>query len=170
MLLAIALITLLVCFATKATAGERERKLEKRAHHQRATLHADRGSLRFCRRHPQAVVFCTPRRLRFVRARIGWTTRELAETLAALRPRIPHLNEWLCIHSYEGSWTDPGAPFYGGLQMDIDFQQTWGSDLLRSKGTADHWTPAEQMMVAERAWKHRGFWPWPNTARYCGLL
>lgn len=87
MLLTFALITLLVCCASKASAGERERKLEKRAHHQRATLHADRGSLRFCRNHPKAKVFCTSRRLRFIRARIGWTRRELAETRARLETR-----------------------------------------------------------------------------------
>jgi hypothetical protein len=26
------------------------------------------------------------------------------------------------------------------------------------------------MWVAERAYKTRGFWPWPNTARVCSLL
>jgi hypothetical protein len=82
----------------------------------------------------------------------------------------PHLAQWLCIHRYEGSWTDPNAPYYGGLQMDLEFQQTYGGDLLRRKGTADRWTPLEQIWVAERAYRTRGFWPWPNTARYCGLL
>ena len=42
--------------------------------------------------------------------------------------------------------------------------------LLRTKGTADHWTPLEQIWTAEKAAKSRGFWPWPNTARSCGLL
>ena len=83
----------------------------------------------------------------------------------------PHYQAWLCIHSYEGSWTDSGAPFWGGLQMDYDFQATYGAKLLQSKGTADHWTPLEQMWVAERAFgSGRGFYPWPNTARRCGLL
>ena len=86
----------------------------------------------------------------------------------ALNP--PHKSQWLCIHHYEGSWTDPNAPYYGGLQMDLEFQQTYGGELCRAKGTADHWTPLEQMWVAERAYRTRGFWPWPNTARYCGLL
>jgi hypothetical protein len=26
------------------------------------------------------------------------------------------------------------------------------------------------MWVAERAYRTRGYWPWPNTARYCGLI
>jgi hypothetical protein len=82
----------------------------------------------------------------------------------------PHYNEWMCIHSYEGSWTDPNAPFWGGLQMDEEFQRTYGWFLYDKKGTADHWTPLEQMWVAERAFPTRGFWPWPNTARYCHLI
>lgn len=83
----------------------------------------------------------------------------------------PHLRDWLCIHHYEGSWTDPNAPYYGGLQMNIGFQSHYGAALLRAKGTADHWTPLEQMWVAEKAYRDgRGFYPWPNTARYCGLI
>ena len=82
-----------------------------------------------------------------------------------------HASAWLCIHRYEGSWTDSGGPYYGGLQMDISFQQSYGWHLLRLKGTADHWTPLEQMWVAERAYRSgRGFYPWPNTARACGLI
>jgi hypothetical protein len=83
----------------------------------------------------------------------------------------PHLRQWLCIHRYEASWRDPSAPYYGGLQMDVTFQRRYGDHLLRRKGTADHWTPLEQMWVAERAHRSgRGFYPWPNTARSCGLL
>jgi hypothetical protein len=83
----------------------------------------------------------------------------------------PHKFGWLCIHRYEGAWNDPGAPYYGGLQMDLGFQRTYGAELLRRKGTADHWTPLEQMWVAERAHRSgRGYYAWPNTARYCGLI
>jgi hypothetical protein len=97
-----------------------------------------------------------------------WLRRALAAKNRALNP--PHKREWLCIHRYEARWTDPNAPYYGGLQMDHEFQATYGAALLRRKGTADRWTPLEQMWVAERAFKTRGFWPWPNTARACGLL
>ena len=82
----------------------------------------------------------------------------------------PHLSAFMCIHRHEGSWTDGGGPYYGGLQMNLGFQGTYGSWLLRMKGTADHWTPLEQIWVAEKALRSRGFWPWPNTARYCGLI
>jgi hypothetical protein len=83
----------------------------------------------------------------------------------------PHLDEWICIHRWEGSWTDPNSPYYGGLQMDLSFQRAYGPGLLRRKGTANHWAPYEQMWVAERAYRAgRGFYPWPLTARRCGLI
>ena len=50
-------------------------------------------------------------------------------------------------------------------------QRRYGRDLLRRKGTADHWLPLEQIWVAEKARRSgRGFYPWPNTARACGLI
>ena len=98
-----------------------------------------------------------------------WTKR--AEKAATQARRPPHFQQWLCIHRHEGSWSDPNAPYYGGLQMNLGFQRTYGSHLLRRKGTADKWTPLEQMWVAERAHRSgRGFYPWPNTARFCGLI
>jgi hypothetical protein len=98
-----------------------------------------------------------------------WARRAARAEHEALHP--PHRAAWLCIHRYEGSWSDPDPPYYGGLQMDLGFQRTYGGDLLRRKGTADHWTPLEQMWVAERAYRRgRGFYPWPSTARYCGLI
>jgi len=99
----------------------------------------------------------------------AWQHRSAKAYKAAQHP--PHLRQFLCIHRYEGAWTDGGAPYYGGLQMDISFQQHYAPFLLRKKGTADHWTPLEQIWVAERARSAgRGFYPWPNTARACGLM
>lgn len=99
----------------------------------------------------------------------AWRSKALAARRAGHRP--PHLRAWICIHGYEGSWRDPNAPYYGGLQMDLTFQQQYGGRLLRDKGTADHWTRFEQMWVAERAHRSgRGFYPWPLTARRCGLI
>jgi hypothetical protein len=103
------------------------------------------------------------------RAVVLWKVR--AHTAHSKAEHPPHLRAFLCIHRYEGSWTDRGGPYYGGLQMDLGFQSTYGRALLRRKGTADHWTPLEQMWVAERAFANgRGFYPWPNTARWCGLI
>jgi hypothetical protein len=98
-----------------------------------------------------------------------WTRRAWQVRRQAQHP--PRLQDWMCIHRYEGSWTDPNAPYYGGLQMDVGFMQAYGGALFRRKGTADHWTPLEQIWVAERAYRSgRGFYPWPNTARWCGLI
>ncbi len=78
---------------------------------------------------------------------------------------------FMCIHGFEGSWTDSGAPFYGGLQMDSAFMATYGGWALKAFGTADHWPISVQLAVAIRAKvSGRGFYPWPNTARYCGLI
>jgi hypothetical protein len=97
-----------------------------------------------------------------------WRRRAARAHRRASRP--PHLGAFLCIHRYEAGWTDRGGPFYGGLQMDLGFQEHYGRWLLRAKGTADHWTPLEQIWIAERAARSTGFYPWPNTARVCGLI
>jgi hypothetical protein len=98
-----------------------------------------------------------------------WRKRELAARRKAHNP--PRLRAWKCIQRHEGPWNDPHAPYYGGLQMDITFQRLYGAELLRRKGTADNWTPLEQIWVAERAYRSgRGFYPWPSTARACGLI
>jgi hypothetical protein len=97
--------------------------------------------------------------------------RKRATRLQARSARPPHKAAWLCIHRYEGAWDDPNAPYYGGLQMGLDFQRAYGRYLLRRKGTADHWSPREQMWTAERALRAgTGFYPWPSTARRCGLI
>ena len=95
---------------------------------------------------------------------------------------VPRKADWLCIQSgYRGnakvgngeaSWTaKTGNGYYGGLQMDLSFQRHYGGWLLLTKGTANNWTPIEQMWVAENARKNgRGFYPWPNTAHDCGLI
>jgi hypothetical protein len=107
-----------------------------------------------------------PRQIR--RAASIWESRSAAAYRRASRP--PHLRQFLCIHRFEGSWRDSGDPYWGGLQMDRGFQATYGSYLFRTKGTADKWSPLEQIWAAEKALRSRGFWPWPNTARSCGLL
>ena len=113
-------------------------------------------------RHLSARSFTTLPRL----ARL-WRHREHAAWWRATHP--PELRGWTCIHRYEGSWSDSGGPYYGGLQMDLSFQATYGGWLLRHRGTADHWSPLEQIWTAVRAWRVRGFSPWPSTAHYCGM-
>ncbi|MGD9573255.1 MAG: transglycosylase family protein [Thermoleophilia bacterium] len=90
-----------------------------------------------------------------------------------LSARIPHYDELMCIaeHESHGTWDiNTGNGYYGGLQMDRTFQQTYSPGLYARKGTADNWTQEEQMRTAEKAIVGRGFSPWPNTARMCGLL
>jgi hypothetical protein len=97
--------------------------------------------------------------------------RRHAHYVRRLGKRPPHKRQWLCIHRYEGRWRDSGDPYWGGLQMDRGFMRRYAPPLLLRRGYADHWTPLEQMWVAERAHRSgRGFYPWPNTARYCGLI
>jgi hypothetical protein len=100
-----------------------------------------------------------------------WRSRASAARLRASHP--PHFDDWLCIHSHEASWTDHDSGrngHFGGLQMSPEFMQGYGPELFAAKGTADKWTPLEQMWVAERAWAVRGFHPWPETAHMCGLI
>jgi hypothetical protein len=75
----------------------------------------------------------------------------------------------LCIHTHEGSWTDSGAPFYGGLQMDLSFQRVYGGRSLQQHGTANNWTVGEQLAAGVQGYLARGWQPWPNTSRMCGL-
>lgn len=81
-------------------------------------------------------------------------------------------NAFMCIHRYEGAWDDAWDPFWGGLQMDRDFMYSYGAWAIREYGGfANVWPPAVQISVAYTAYRSgRGFNPWPNTARYCGLL
>jgi hypothetical protein len=82
-----------------------------------------------------------------------------------------HKRGWLCIHRYEGAWRDSGDPYWGGLQMDRGFMRRYAPRVLLRRGLANRWTPLEQMWVAERAYRSgRGYFPWPNTARACGLI
>jgi hypothetical protein len=111
--------------------------------------------------------------------------RKLDNQQRLLTQHPPHLADWMCIHHYEASWHyDKDAPGHNGkyddgLQMDLTFQNDYAHRLLYSHGvdrfgnpiwTGDHWTPLEQIWTAEKAQKTRGFWPWPNSARLCGLL
>lgn len=85
---------------------------------------------------------------------------------------LERFSSWVCIHNREGRWNDTGDPYWGGLQMDRGFMSAYGSDAMarHDGGLADTWTPAEQIVVAERAYRSgRGFGPWPNTARDCGF-
>jgi hypothetical protein len=107
-----------------------------------------------------------------------WQRRSALAALAVsehrFEPQIPAwLNDsFLCIHHYEGAWnSNTGNGYYGGLQMDMRFQASYGADFLRRWGTADAWPVWAQLQTAARAYQSgRGFSPWPNTAQACGLI
>jgi hypothetical protein len=105
----------------------------------------------------------THRALRYWRRQVRHVRR--------LAARPPHRSGWLCIHRHEGSWWDDGDPYWGGLQMDRSFMRSYAPRVLLRRGWANRWSRLEQMWVAERAYRSgRGYWPWPHSARFCGLL
>lgn len=111
-----------------------------------------------------------------------WQARSASSALAVAlharrEPLVPEIPDFLasafsCIHRYEGAWTsNTGNGYYGGLQMDLAFQSRYGGRYLTRWGTADNWPAWAQLDTAARAYRSgRGFSPWPNTARFCGLI
>jgi hypothetical protein len=97
--------------------------------------------------------------------------RYRAQARRPLRLRLERFEAWVCIHRHEAAWDDSGDPYWGGLQMDRGFMRAYGGDMIARHrgGLADTWTPAEQIIVAERAYATRGFAPWPHTSRSCGV-
>lgn len=87
------------------------------------------------------------------------------------------INDFTCIHHYEGSWESAtGNGYHGGLQMDKGFMHTYGADFEALWGYAENWPIEAQYVAAHRAkvgyggYGSRGYTPWPNTARSCKLL
>ena len=98
-----------------------------------------------------------------------WRRRAIRAKRRAFNP--PHEAAWRCLQRFEGAWTDANDPYWGGLQMDRTFMRQYAPRHLLRRGWANRWSPVEQMWVGERALRAgRGFYPWPNTARVCGLL
>lgn len=132
-------------------------------------------AVRWYRRHPG---LGTWRDLQGHRWLHRYSERMIGELrrLVLLTTRPPHAAAWACIHPLEGSWTNPN---YGGLGLMIATQRQFGPAVLgfrsadamfRARGTADHWAPREQEWVAEAVYRAFGFYPWPATARACGLI
>ena len=49
----------------------------------------------------------------------------------------PHLANWLCIHRYEGSWSEPAHRITAGCRWTCRSGRPYGEWLLRHKGTAE---------------------------------
>jgi hypothetical protein len=149
------------------SATEVERLVESIRKHRSITWHWQR--IKGHRRTPSQSLQSITDPERLAALRDLWKRRADRRLMRAKNP--PHEQAWRCIQRHEGAWKDPNAPYYGGLQMNKGFQRAHGRYLLRRKGTANRWWPAEQMWIAERAFRSgTGFHPWPNTAHYCGLL
>jgi len=94
-----------------------------------------------------------------------WLRRQRQASKLKPQAYIAHLALWLCIHKGEGSWTDEGAPYYGGLQMTYG----WGGLV----GDAAKLSPDAQMRAAETGYRQSGYsvgWlegQWPNTSPPC---
>jgi hypothetical protein len=105
-----------------------------------------------------------------------WQRRGAAAALTVSKhtPAVPARlhDSFMCIHRFEGAWnSNTGNGYYGGLQLDLGFQSSYGPEFLDRWGTADRWPVWAQLQVAVRAYRAgRGFGPWPNTARVCGLV
>ena len=91
--------------------------LHRREHRQQRTIHRDRGTLRFFDRHRWLVRAPRTRpialaAIRFARAELGWTRRELAQTRAATKAARRSPRELSSAASTAlVSWYGPG--FYG---------------------------------------------------------
>jgi hypothetical protein len=93
----------------------------------------------------------------------GKSSEEVALLCIHFNPRVGH---------GEGAWdAHTGNGYENGLQMDRNFQRTYGSSYLRVLGPAWTWPVSVQLAVGILAVKSgRGYAPWPLTARSCGLL
>jgi hypothetical protein len=185
----VAVLVCILLLAASATASiadarlEREERLAELAQKSRTTIAWWEGRGRWARalgrkwcwsfvgERRERVCLRARRSHRAHRERLVRLERELEAMRQPYGP-IGDLGAWLCIHAGEGSWSaNTGNGYYGGLQMDYGFMRAYGGYWLRTLGTADQWPPQLQMAVAERARASgRGYYPWPNTARACGLI
>ena len=115
-----------------------------------------------------------------VRAIIRTWTNRLAAVRASREPRAVCSRSQLwaessagrCVSSREGGLTSlsPGGTYAGKWQMDASFERAYGAYFVKRWGRAYNWPEWAQDVAAYRGYSARGWWPWPNTARTCGLL
>jgi hypothetical protein len=175
--LALALATLL-CTTTVASAHRlsgRPTSLRGKLTLAKAQVRHDRAALSVLNRRGWTLIapldFALVSHKAWLRQDVGYV-RQLQRLI---QPRVGPawmVRAFLCIHRGEGSWTDSGDPYWGGLQMDRGFMWTYGAWAIRRyRGLANVWPPMVQIQVAIRAHRSgRGFYPWPTTARNCGLI
>jgi hypothetical protein len=149
--------------------AQRKHELQRRYWHATGVVRWIGAHAAVTQYHPE------PARKARWQAAVRFWNRVRRDAWAQLHPR-PHtswlVGAFLCIHRYEGAWNaNTGNGYFGGLQMDMAFQSRYGAEYLRRWGTADRWPVWAQINASVRAYQSgRGFYPWPNTARMCGLL
>lgn len=120
-----------------------------------------RGQIRFDGAGPEQWAA----RFRRERRAVITMRRELAAKVSRL---VYLVDAFQCIHGYEGAWTaNTGNGYRGGLQFGAAEWRLYGG---RYATTADAAAPAEQIAAGIAYHAVAGFWPWPNTARRCGLI
>lgn len=187
-LIAITVITVMMSVTTPANASVLRLPHKPFAHMTRSEkvkylkrqIRHDHSIIRFWTNHRTLAAYSEigGKQIRWAQASLRIASKNLKKLTVVASHVISgsDMSAWLCIHSHEGAWNDPGSPYWGGLQMDMGFQSTYGSEFLRRWGTADHWPVWAQITAARRArdgyagYGPRGYGPWPNTARECGLL
>ena len=103
---------------------------------------------------------------------LRWWQRQHRRAIS-LERHYPWTQAWyqaaMCVHQGEGAWnSNTGNGFYGGMQFDYT---TWLSNGGGRFAEYAHLaSPLEQLTVTWWTWQRRGWYPWPNTARACGLL
>lgn len=170
-LLAVSCATCTLSWVPGAQAhSERYNAAKERYYKANGVVHWIGNHARVTQYHPN------PRIKRRWQAAVRFWVKVRKDAWLVMHP-APSVPDWLrsafyCIHRYEGAWNaNTGNGYYGGLQMDLQFQSLYGSDFMRQWGTADNWPVWAQMQAAIRAYQSgRGFYPWPNTARACGLI
>jgi len=129
---------------------------------------ASRSAARAAARAPRLAPRAPARQTRETGAVLG---RYRVQARRPLRLRLERFEAWVCIHRHEAAWNDRGDPYWGRCRWIADHARLRPRHIRRHHGgLADTWTPAEQIVVAERAYSTRGFAPWPQTARSCGLV
>lgn len=132
--------------------------------------HPDRKCWQLKLAGPEHLCMLARSQVRVNSAKLGALQSKIEEMT---RPRLASnlLDAFTCIHEKEGAWdANTGNGYYGGLQMDMQFQRTYGPEFLRRWGTADRWPAWAQLEAARRAYvSGRGFGPWPNTHVACNL-
>lgn len=162
-----------------STKREQQAGVRGRIQHLERALWHQRGAYRVCKA-ARVLVASQDCRWHWRRYRsIMRTLPELRRRLdpwANLRARIPAFYWHAFVHLIHPcelhTWYGVDYPYYGGLQMDLSFQRSYGSWALARWGTADNWPMVVQVYVAYRAAGPggRGFYPWPTCAARAGLI